>query len=142
MSKKRMKLSVDEDIYQYINAYMEEHQISFVGDAISRICIEHKKQKETKFSIAYVTEIVSNQMKEVFEKELNRVRLASNSSDKNTQVILELLNGIFFLEGYNNIISTNDQEAEGLKTARQVVQDRISHSRQKKIDYEARKGVQ
>lgn len=48
---------------------MDEHSIRYPGDAIARICNEYKLQKENEWSIGYI----------------------SNSADKNTQIIIEII---------------------------------------------------
>ncbi|MGG3801195.1 hypothetical protein [Metabacillus fastidiosus] len=140
MEKVRMKLSIDENVNQYIKEYMEEHHIKFVGEAVSQICKEHKENKENEWSIKYISEVVSNSMKEAFKEELNKIRLGANNADRNTQILIELMNGIYFFQNYENLITTSVQEMEAIKTAKNEVQDRITHQRQKKIDWEAAKG--
>lgn len=48
--KIRMKLSLSEDVHQYIQDYMDENNITHPGDAISKICMEHQASKSTEWS--------------------------------------------------------------------------------------------
>lgn len=130
---------MDQATKDYINDYMEEHGIRYTGEAMGRICKEHEAAKNTEWSLNYVTEVVSKNLHDVLKSELTKIRLGANSADRNTQILIELLNGYFFLEGVDSLITTDKQEMGSVKIAKEVVAERISHARQKRIDHEASK---
>lgn len=136
MDKVRRKVSYDREVDEYIRDYMEENKISYNGDAIARICKEHKEMKDQEWSLKYITEVVTQNIHSVLQDEMTKIRLASNSADKNTQVLVELMNGLYFANSIEDTLPTNVQEMEGVRTAKKVVQDRITEQRQKKIDWE------
>ncbi|EOP17891.1 hypothetical protein MHB70_30310 [Bacillus sp. FSL M7-1020] len=135
----RMQITLDEETDTYIKDYMEEHNIRYNGEAIVRICREHQASKNTEWSLNYISEIVSKNLHDVLKSELTKIRLGANSADRNTQILIELLNGYFFLEGVDSLITTDKQEMGSVKIAKEVVAERISHARQKRIDHEASK---
>lgn len=128
----RRMITLNDETDSYLNEFMDEHSIRYPGEALARICKEYKVQKENEWSIGYISEVVTKSIQETFSKEISKIRLAGNSADKNTQIIIELLNGIYFNESYENLITTSDQEVDGVKTARELVENRITHKRQKK----------
>ncbi len=130
---------MDQATEDYINDYMEEHGIRYTGEAMGRICKEHEAAKNTEWSLNYVTEVVSKNLHDVLKSELTKIRLGANSADRNTQILIELLNGYFFLEGVDSLITTDKQEMGSVKIAKEVVAERISNARQKRIDHEASK---
>ncbi|MBE5107867.1 hypothetical protein IGI01_22225 [Bacillus thuringiensis] len=137
----RMQITVDEETDTYIKDYMEEHNIRYNGEAIVRICREHQASKNTEWSLNYVSEIVSKNLHDVLKSELTKIRLGANSADRNTQVLIELMNGYFFANDLDleSIITTDKIEVGGVKIAKEVVAERISNARQKRIDHEASK---
>ncbi|MBJ7930886.1 MULTISPECIES: hypothetical protein [Bacillus cereus group] len=139
MSTIRRQVTMDQETEDYINDYMEEHGIRYTGEAMGRICKEHEAAKNTEWSLNYVTEVVSKNLHDVLKSELTKIRLGANSADRNTQILIELLNGYFFLEGVDSLITTDKQEMGSVKIAKEVVAERISHARQKRIDHEASK---
>ncbi|MGX5633781.1 hypothetical protein [Bacillus thuringiensis] len=139
MSTIRRQVTMDQATEDYINDYMEEHGIRYTGEAMGRICKEHEAAKNTEWSLNYVTEVVSKNLHDVLKSELTKIRLGANSADRNTQILIELLNGYFFLEGVDSLITTDKQEMGSVKIAKEVVVERISHARQKRIDHEASK---
>jgi hypothetical protein len=142
MSKQRMKVAVDEETRTYIQTYKEEHNIRYTGDAIARICKEHEISKNQEWSLKYISEVVSQNLHEVLKKELTKIRLGTNAADKNSQILIELLNGIFFnrSELGTGFIPTSVQEVEPIRIAKEEVEKRIAHQRQKRIDWEESRG--
>ncbi len=136
-----MQITLDEETDTYIKDYMEEHNIRYNGEAIVRICREHQTSKNTEWSLNYISEIVSKNLHEILKNELTKIRLGANSADRNTQVLIELMNGYFFANDLDleSIITTDKIEVGGVKIAKEVVAERISHARQKRIDHEASK---
>ncbi|MEK4575946.1 hypothetical protein NSS74_26420 [Bacillus sp. FSL E2-8868] len=139
MSTIRRQVTMDQETEDYLKDYMEEHGIRYTGEAMGRICKEHEAAKNTEWSLNYITEVVSNNLHDVLKSELTKIRLGANSADRNTQILIELLNGYFFLEGVDSIITTDKQEMESVKMAKKTVEERISHARQKRLDHEASK---
>ncbi|WP_144502238.1 hypothetical protein [Bacillus thuringiensis] len=139
MSTIRRQVTMDQATEDYINDYMEEHGIRYTGEAMGRICKEHEAAKNTEWSLNYVTEVVSKNLHDVLKSELTKIRLGANSADRNTQILIELLNGYFFLEGIDSLITTDKQEMGSVKIAKEVVAERISNARQKRLDHEASK---
>ncbi|MEW5207635.1 hypothetical protein [Bacillus cereus] len=139
--KVRMKLSLNENVHQYIQDYMDENNITHPGDAISKICMEHQASKSSEWSLNYISEIVSKNLHDVWKSELTKIRLGANSADRNTQILIELMNGYFFANDLDleSIITTDKIEVGGVKIAKEVVAERISNARQKRIDHEASK---
>ncbi|MDR4987098.1 hypothetical protein CN491_16165 [Bacillus cereus] len=137
----RMQITLDEETDTYIKDYMEEHNIRYNGEAIVRICREHQASKNTEWSLNYISEVVSKNLHDVLKSELTKIRLGANSADRNTQVLIELMNGYFFANDLDleSIITTDKIEVGGVKMAKEVVAERISHARQKRIDHEASK---
>lgn len=134
-----MQITLDEETDTYIKDYMEEHNIRYNGEAIVRICREHQASKNTEWSLNYISEIVSKNLHDVLKSELTKIRLGANNADRNTQILIELLNGYFFLEGVDSLITTDKQEMGSVKIAKEVVAERISNARQKRLDHEASK---
>jgi hypothetical protein len=135
----RMQITLDEETDTYIKDYMEEHNIRYNGEAIVRICREHQASKNTEWSLNYISEIVSKNLHDVLKSELTKIRLGANSADRITQILIELLNGYSFLEGVDSLITTDKQEMGSVKIAKEVVAERISNARQKRLDHEASK---
>lgn len=135
--RKRRNLGLDKETNEYINAYMEEHKITYPGSAIERICKEHSELQKNQWTINYISEVVIEKLGTVLGEELRKIRLGSNNADKNGQIILELLNGLFLHFNIEDCVTTDMLESGAHKISRAAVEDRIAHQRQKKIDWQS-----
>lgn len=134
--------TIDEETDKYFRAYMEEHQIRYNGVALAKMCKDHEQAKQQEWSLRYITEVVTKHLHEVLKEELTKIRLGANSADKNTQMLLEFMNSIYEHEKYQGVYTTDLIESDATKHIRTVVEDRIAHKRQKKVDYQASRGQQ
>ncbi|HDR3895874.1 hypothetical protein ABE42_34040 [Bacillus thuringiensis] len=140
MSKVRRVLKLEKETDDYLMAFKEEHKIRYNGVALAQIFKEHKEAKQQEWSLRYITEVVTKHLHEVLKEELTKIRLGTNSADKNTQMLLEFMNGIYEHENYQGVCTTDIAETEATKHIRKVVEDRIAHKRQKKVDHQASRG--
>ncbi|MBG9616785.1 hypothetical protein [Bacillus cereus] len=134
--------TIDEETDNYFRAYMEEHQIRYNGVALAKMCRDHEQAKQQEWSLWYITEVVTKHLHEVLKEELTKIRLGTNNADKNTQMLIEYMNGIYDHEKYQGVCTTDIEETEATQHIRKVVEDRIAHKRQKKIDHQASRGQQ
>ncbi|WP_375345230.1 hypothetical protein ACEWPB_14235 [Priestia megaterium] len=121
---------------------MEENSIGFTGEAIAQIYKEYKEAKSNEWSLKYISEVVSNNLHQVLKDELTKIRLGANSADKNSQILIEYMNGLFFHHGFDGLMTTDLQELDSTKVAKEAVEKRIAHQRQKKVDAEESRGKQ
>ncbi|MGR6342407.1 hypothetical protein ACU5CE_32140 [Priestia megaterium] len=142
MEKYRHKVTVDEETEAYIQEYMKEHKLRFASEAIIDICEKYRKIQEQEWSLKYISEVVSNSLHDVIKEELTRIRLGTNSADKNTQILIEYMNGLFFHHGFDGLMTTELQELDSTKVAKETVEKRIANQRQKRIDWEESRGKQ
>ncbi|MED4759943.1 hypothetical protein ABET11_22385 [Priestia megaterium] len=142
MDKYRHKVTVDEETEAYIQEYMREHKLRFASEAIIDICEKYRKVQEQQWSLKYISEVVSNSLHDVIKEELTRIRLGTNSADKNTQILIEYMNGLFFHHGFDGLMTTELQELDSTKVAKETVEKRIANQRQKRIDWEESRGKQ
>ncbi|MGG0592619.1 hypothetical protein ABEY80_22645 [Priestia megaterium] len=156
MEKQRMKLAIDEEAQAYIHSYKEEKGLRYTGDAIAQICKEHEIAKSNEWSLKYISEVVSNHLHESLKNEFQNLReeiqtlkgemtktkLGANAADKNTQILIEYMNGLFFHHGFKGLMTTSMQEMDSTRVARETVEKRIANQRQKRIDWEGSKGKQ
>jgi hypothetical protein len=121
----------------YIEDIKEKHKIGFNGDAVAFLVADHQRLKKEQWSLNYVAEAVTNNLYQTLREELIRIRLGTNNTDRNTQILMELLNGMMIHESVDDILTTDQMVAKGLATAKNIVQERIENKRQKRVEWEA-----
>jgi lipopolysaccharide biosynthesis regulator YciM len=135
--KARLRLSVNPEVLDYIEEIKEEQNLSFNGDAVSFLVADYKRLKKEQWSLNYVAEVVSKNLHETLKEELTRIRLGTNNTDRNTQIITEVLNGMLINDNVEGLVTSDVMEAEGITSAKNVVQERIENKRQKRVEWEA-----
>lgn len=128
---KRFRFS--EESWEYIQEYARKNNIPYNNRVINYIVEEHKEftslneDKEQEF-----VERISEKISKEINDEIRRIRLGTNNTDRNTQIIIELLNSYFVQNDINSLISTADMKNEALKLAEDAVQKRIQKQKQKR----------
>lgn len=135
---KRLRLT--KESFDYINEYAEKNNIPYDNRTINMIIEEHKAIKNQDQMQQDMIKAISDNVAKEVKKEVKRVLLGTNNTDRNTQVIIELLNGLFIDQNISDILTTNDLESKPVHTAKNFVQDRIKNQQQKRADYYSQKG--
>lgn len=142
MSKVATRFKLHEDTVDYIEAYTVNNRIprDDRNEGLERIVQEHKKLKRNEFSLEYITDTVTENvtrsvqvaLQQSISKEINRVRLGTNNIDRNTQIIIELVQGFMQMQNLEHIVTTDINKPEFLIEAEELIQERISVMKQKK----------
>ena len=139
MSKKEPKIkrnfSIEKNTFNYLNDIQKENaNINSMSSAIDFIAMEHKSKSDT--TIEQMIKIIASEVAKALKSDLVKVIKGINSADRNTQIVMEMLNG-FFIKNNVGFIATSDVfKAEGLELAEEAVRKRISKSRVRKLDNE------
>ncbi|MBD8114379.1 hypothetical protein BMG_5811 (plasmid) [Priestia megaterium] len=136
METKCYMIILEKETDQYIQDYIAGHKLRFPGEAIMDICQKYREEKKKEWSLDTIMEAVSENLHDVPRDELKKLRLGINSVDKNTQIFIEFMNGLYFYHNYHGIMTTNLQEVGVTKIAEEVVEERILKQRQQRLDKE------
>lgn len=129
------RLRISEESYDYMMEYAKKNNIPQDNRVINHIIKEHKEMNELDSKQDDLISAISNNISKEINKEIRRIRLGTNNTDRNTQIIIELLNGLFINDNVNDILTTDDMETNALATAKNIVQTRIEHKQQRRADY-------
>lgn len=128
-TRKEFRLS-DFEI-NYIKEYADNHSCNDTV-ALKKIIQEHS-QASVNDATSFLIKEIADGVCENLSKLLTRTRLGINNADKNSQIIIELLNGVY-ANNPNYVFIERKQEAT--LQAEDVVKKRIEHFRVKKLDRE------
>lgn len=142
IERTQKRFTIKEETFEHLKDYAYENNIPYasVSRALESIVDEYIKNKNNNFKLNYVIEQVSNEVnksvqiaiKESISDEINKVRLGTNNVDRNTQILIELLQGYMQAENIKGIFTTNMNTPEFLKQTKKVVHERITNQKQKK----------
>lgn len=130
--KIRKNLYYSRDTLDYVEQYQAGHHLKNFTAAVEAIVEESRHRSEIDVTAAMVKEIAKQVAAELSDP-LTRIRLGANNADRNSDIIIMLLNTLLSYQPLETLIT---EETPQLAKARQVEKDRIACFRQKKIDRE------
>lgn len=131
MARKEKHYMMTEENINYIEEVKKDNHLKYSSEAVELIMREHKKSSS--MSTEAIIKIIGDRISENLQSEMIGMKKASNAADKNTQIVLELLNGICLKNGYNKLATTDIDTSTPLKDSRNVVEKRIESSRVKRL---------
>ncbi|MFR2529566.1 MAG: hypothetical protein ACLS9F_18145 [Clostridium paraputrificum] len=135
MSEKQYKhFYIDKDFLEYLSEIKKGNNLSSMNQAINLVLKEHKEKSATTTEL--MIKIIANEVAKELKGELTKIIRGINSSDRNTQIVMEMLNGLFIKSNVGYINTSDIVKAEGLELAEESVKKRISKSRVRKLDNE------
>lgn len=133
--KIKRNFSIEKNTFDYLNDIQSENaNINSMSSAIDFIAMEHKSKSDT--TTEQMIKIIANEVAKELKGELTKIIKGINSADRNTQIVMEMLNGLFIKSNVGYINTSEIVKAEGLELAEESVRKRISKSRVRKLDNE------
>ncbi|PWX45629.1 helix-turn-helix domain-containing protein, partial [Clostridium perfringens] len=124
MGRIRKDYMVSEKNLEYIEEIKEKNDFKYSSEALDLIIREHRENE--KMSIKMLREYLANEISEALKDEFKMLMKVNKFTDKNTQVIIEMLNGMFIKEEYGKIITTNEEVCKALTIAENTIEERIN----------------
>lgn len=130
MTKKRRKefLLSDAD-YEYLEKIQKENNLKYMGEALSLIIKEHSQVSNETVADILIEKITNN-----LQDELKRLRYATNKNNRNSEIIMEWINGVSIKENYSPFFCRDEKYHEGLKELEEIVDKKIESQMIKKWD--------
>lgn len=132
--KNRKHFTISNEANEYIKQVRSERKIRSESEALEHIVKEHKEKSDTTMEL--MIKIIASEVAKELKGELTKIIKGINSADRNTQIVMEMLNGLFIKNNVGYINTSDIVKAEGLELAEEAVRKRISKSRVRKLDNE------
>lgn len=137
---KPKRFYISEQNIKYVQDYKNLKETGDDSTALRLILNEHREMKNHLFDLNYIAVALKNELikdfrdviSEALLEEIRRVRLGTNNTDRNTQVLIELVTSWMVQSNIEAIMSTDKLKPDFLKFAESVVATRITHKKQKK----------
>ena len=122
MARIRKEYKMTEKNVEYIEEVKDKNNLKYNSEALDLIIREHRQNSDitTEAMIKLIAKEVSEQIKLDFKG----IKKASNDTDRNTQILLELINGLFVISEYGRLATTEDVIAPALTRASELVDKR------------------
>ena len=134
MVKKHLYL--EEETLELIEVFRVENNISTLSKAVNTLVKKYNENCNSTvnnlnkyIANAVVEEIKSDLLKEVsstIKNEVKQLKSATNDTNIDTKILVELMNGIYLNEDYGNIPSTNTMPHKAYTMAKERIETEIA----------------
>ena len=134
MVKKHLYL--EEETLELIEVFRVENNISTLSKAVNTLVKKYNENCNSTvnnlnkyIANAVVEEIKSDLLKEVsstIKNEVKQLKSATNDTNIDTKILVELMNGIYLNEDYGNILSTNTMPHKAYTMTKERIETEIA----------------
>lgn len=139
MSKCRKEFRLQHTSIRYLERFAGDHCGGNLTAALEQIIMEHAT-RNTVEADQRLAQQVADLVCEKLDATLVRIRLGSNGADRNSQILIELLNGLYAYNDIPSLVSTQQLTTPAVEEARRVVKERIENFRIKQLERKQKKG--
>lgn len=130
--KHQFRARVKNVNYDLLEDYMILNDYGNIGEALDAMIAEHKELSTQSWSLRYASSVVASRVSDSMAKELKKILLGTNNTDRNTQILIELIQGYMQGENINHIINTDDNMPPFLEETKELIHERITKQKQRK----------
>ncbi|WP_404988791.1 hypothetical protein [Clostridium culturomicium] len=133
MSKLRKGYCVSEEIHNYLKKVKKENNLSSVSLALELVVTEHERRSRIKTEDT--AKLMAREIGKVMKEDMIKFKASARETDKNVQVLIEMLNGYLIKEGTGQIVTTTgltteiSMESLALKISKEEVKKRLHRNR-------------
>lgn len=133
MSKVSRGYSVSDEVHEYLKKVKKENNLSSVSLALEVVVTEHEKR--SKIKTEDTAKLMAKEIGKVLKDDVNKFKLSAKETDKNVQILIELLNGFLIKSGTGAIVTTTGlttdiaMESPALQIAKDEVKKRIHRNK-------------
>jgi hypothetical protein len=131
---------ISRDSLQYLKDFADEKGLKKPNIALEYILKDYAELDKQRFDLRFVANSLKDEIikevrvaiKDEVAVEMQRIRLGTNNTDRNTQILIELLQAKLVADNNNTLVYTNDFKPDFLNEVEELIQERISNQVQKK----------
>lgn len=135
-NKKLCSFRLSETTVDYLQAIADENGLS-ITSALEKIAVEHKQYYNG--LIESISDRVIEKYNSKYEDIFTRLRLGTNATDKNAQIILEVLNSIVYYTHDSEAVSTDILKTDIVAGSETTVKKRIEAFKIKNLEAKQKK---
>lgn len=137
--RQRRSFYLNEDELKYILDYKIENDKSSRNEALSCIINEHKAKSEIPMQSIYeymskqlatelkkeLNDTILKSLIETLKPQLNSLKFATNDTNKDTKILLELINGIYHKEDYGAVPTIDTMPSLAYELAKKYIEGKV-----------------
>ena len=122
MARIRKEYKMTEKNVEYIEEVKEKNNLKYSSEALDLIIREHRQNSD--ITTEAMIKIIAKEVAEQIKFDMKEIKKSSNDTDRNTQILIEMINGFFVISDYRRLATTEDIIAPALPKAIELVDTR------------------
>ncbi len=128
MGKTRVNLTISEQSKNYIEDYKKKNNYRSISEALDSI-IKHSMNTD---NVDLIADRILGKIEDKYDNLFTRLRLAGNSADINSQVIVEILNSMIINMNIKKSFLTDTVESQVVADSKKQIKNKIAYYKQLK----------
>lgn len=128
MNKVKKDVTIYQENFDYVKKVKEERGLSSFSAALDFIISEHKTHTGNQANA--VADIIINKLNDEYSNLFTRLRLGVSTADKNSQILIEILNSIILNLNMDKAFSSDVVESTIIRESKETVKERIAYFKQ------------
>ena len=122
MARIRKEYKMTEKNVEYIEEVKEKNNLKYSSEALDLIIREHRQNSD--ITTEAMIKIIAKEVADQIKGDMKEIKNVSNDTDRNTQILIEMINGFFVISDYRRLATTEDIIAPALTRASELVDKR------------------
>ena len=122
MARIRKEYKMTEKNVAYIEEVKEKNNFKYSSEALDLIIREHRQNSD--ITTEAMIKIIAKEVADQIKGDMKEIKNVSNDTDRNTQILIEMINGFFVISDYRRLATTEDIIAPALTRASELVDKR------------------
>lgn len=137
--RNKTTIYITDDERDYINEYKDTHNSKTMNEAVCKIINEHKAKSAISMEsiYEYMSKQIATELKkelndnilknliETLKPQLNSLKFATNDTNKDTKILLELINGIYHKEDYGAVPTIDTMPSLAYELAKKYIEGKV-----------------
>lgn len=124
--KVKLDITISQSTREYIDYVKKEHNLRSLSQAVDYIV---QKEREND-NVDVLADRILEKLKDKYENMFTRIRLGVNTADKNSQIMIEILNSMIYSLGVNQCYDTDIIKTDVVRDSENIIKNRIAHYKQ------------
>lgn len=124
--KVKLDITISQSTREYIDYVKKEHNLRSLSQAVDYIVQQERKND----NVDVLADRILEKLKDKYENMFTRIRLGVNTADKNSQIMIEILNSMIYSLGVNQCYDTDIIKTDVVRDSENIIKNRIAHYKQ------------
>lgn len=124
--KVKLDITISQGTREYIDYVKKEHNLRSLSQAVDYIVQQERKND----NVDVLADRILEKLKDKYENMFTRIRLGVNTADKNSQIMIEILNSMIYSLGVNQCYDTDIIKTDVVRDSENIIKNRIAHYKQ------------